>query len=223
MDLRAPDISVLASARARAWFQHDGTTRELLGRMARSLADSARTAALSVELIFHDAGGNHGPAQWLSCHCDGLAKVTVLVDEHNRLPNSRGRGINSAAAVAGARVLAILQPDMLIVADVLTRGLAVARRGEAFLPYYMRYSGPAEAAWRLGNGTGNVFVLRETFQRVGGWPDVPWTDGKDDTAFAHRLKSAGVPLIRELPGGLAHMWHPSRMGWDSLDVEESGA
>ncbi len=215
----APDISVLVSARSRAWFAHEGRSHALLPRMAESLASSARLAGLRCELILADAGGNAGPADWLAASCPGVA-VRVLDDRWGEY--SRGRGLNRAAAIAAAECLAILQPDMWIVPEVLTRGLAVARAGNAYLPYYQRMNSAADAAWTRGIGTGNVVLSAETYRRAGRWPDRPWSEGpNDDTLFTAALKRlSGVELVREFPKAFAHLWHPAGMTWKQVIVHD---
>jgi glycosyltransferase involved in cell wall biosynthesis len=203
------------SLRNRSRFAFGDEVIELFPRMVESLREAAEESQISLELIVADFGSEDYPlAEWVA---DAAGDVPYRLLEMSE-PYSRGRGLNQAAKLAVARILAFLQPDMLVPSAVLERGYAVAKAGKAFFPRYQRFHDAKEIGWTWGNGTGNSVLSARLFERSGRWPEYEWMKcpmgpGTDDTAFCHRVAKVG-PIVYQRIRGFMHLWHPTGLAWE---------
>ncbi len=133
------------------------------------------------------------------------ALAAPLADRVISSPRGRAVQQNSGAAAASGDVLLFLHADTTLPegADVLVlKGLR--RTGRGWGRFGVRLSGRhpllrvvermiGVRSWLSGIATGDqaIFVRREWFQRVGGFPELPLME---DVAIARALKRLGPPL-----------------------------
>ncbi len=130
------------------------------------------------------------------------ARAVGLCDRLLQAPRGRARQMNAGARAAGGDVLWFLHADTLVPADADAVLLeALARR--AWGRFDVRLSGPqpllrvVEALMNLrsritGIATGDqgLFVRRQVFERVGGFPDIPLME---DITLSRALRCHGAP------------------------------
>ncbi|MCO6413998.1 MAG: TIGR04283 family arsenosugar biosynthesis glycosyltransferase [Thiogranum sp.] len=146
------------------------------------------------ELIVVDGGSEDDTIDHAAPLCDRLLTA----------PRGRARQMNAGARAASGDVLWFLHADTLApqraAGDLLA---ALSRCGCHWGRFDVRLSGRrpllrvVEAAMNLrsrwsGIATGDqgLFVRRDLFERLGGFPDIPLME---DVAFSRRLKQQGAP------------------------------
>ncbi|MBM3860670.1 MAG: glycosyltransferase [Verrucomicrobia bacterium] len=153
----------------------------------RQLADQP-----DIELIVVDGGSDD-----LSADIARQVTPYVFVSHPNR-----ARQLNEGARHATGDILLFLQPGSFLLPGALLeiqrRMVAASAVGGAFdlhLDSPRRIFRTLERSysrrarfWRLPRGEQGVFVWRQVFQRIGGFPDVPILE---DMALARRLRGAG--------------------------------
>jgi rSAM/selenodomain-associated transferase 2 len=156
--------------------------------------------AAGYELIVVDGGSEDGTALRVAAHVDVLLQA----------PRGRARQMNAGARVAHGAVLWFLHADTLPppqAGNLIVEGLA--RSGCDWGRFDVRLSG-AQPLLRVverlmnlrsritGIATGDqgVFVRREVFERLGGFPDI---ELMEDIALSHALKRLGPPLCFDTP------------------------
>ncbi|MDB5601492.1 MAG: glycosyl transferase [Xanthobacteraceae bacterium] len=163
--------------------------------IAASLAALAPLRERGAELIVADGGSQD----------DTVTLARPLADQVVVAPRGRAAQMNAGAAVATGDMLLFLHVDTQLPPDagtLIAQGLK--QSGHAWGRFDVRIDGthfllPVIAAMmntrsRLtGIATGDqaVFVSREAFQNVGGFPDLPLME---DIALSKRLKRLGRPL-----------------------------
>lgn len=137
---------------------------------------------------------------------DGTAALArPLADCVLRAPRGRARQMNRGAAVASGEVLLFLHADTRLPpsgAQAIVAGLA--RTGRGWGRFDVRLSGRLPAlrvveafmngrSRLTGIATGDqaIFVTRDRFREVGGYPDIPLME---DVALSKALKHLGRPL-----------------------------
>jgi rSAM/selenodomain-associated transferase 2 len=145
------------------------------------------------ELIVADGGSNDAT----------VALATPLADRVIATPRGRASQMNAGAGVARGEVLLFLHADTRLPDDPLTRIAAGLGEGRAWGRFDVRIEGrsmwlPLVAALmnrrsRLtGIATGDqaMFVTRQAFRAVGGFPDIPLME---DIALSQRLLKFSRP------------------------------
>lgn len=164
-----------------------------IGRLLETL-QVAR--AQGVELILVDGGSQD----------DSVARAAPLVDRLIESNAGRARQMNAGAAVATGRILWFLHADSVIQADFPDRILAVmAATPRGWGRFNVRLSGSHPMLrviefmmnWRsritgIATGDQGIFVRRELFARLGGFPVIPLME---DVEISRRLKRYSRPLI----------------------------
>ena len=147
------------------------------------------------EVIFADGGSSDGTAELASSRVDAV--VTA--------PRGRARQMNAGAARARGDVLLFLHADTRLppAADALVQRVLAAGApawGRFDVAIAGRHWLLPVVAWCMnrrsrltGIATGDqaLFVRRDVFEAVGGFPDIPLME---DVALSRRLKRAGRPL-----------------------------
>ncbi len=145
------------------------------------------------EVLVVDGGSDDGtPAQ-----CRGLADRVITG------PRGRARQMNAGAAAARGEVLLFLHADTLLPPDGATAAVAAVTAGALWGRFDVAITGRSlwfpligalmNARSRLtGVATGDqaMFVARDVFQRVGGFPDQPLME---DVELSTRLRALGRP------------------------------
>jgi rSAM/selenodomain-associated transferase 2 len=162
-----------------------------------------------IELIVVDGGSSD-----LSADIARQATPYVFVSHPHR-----ARQLNEGARHATGDILLFLHPGSFLLPGALLeiqrRMIAASAVGGAFDLHFdsprpiLRWLGRSYSArarfWRLPRGEQALFVWRQVFQKIGGFPDVPILEG---IAFARRLRRAGrLTFIREGLVASAHRWH----------------
>ncbi len=169
-------------------------------RIGRTLTLLAPLRARGCEVIVVDGGSNDGT----------VPAVLPLADRVMVSSRGRARQMNAGAAVARGEALLFLHADTELPADadrLIAEGLA--RSGRDWGRFDVRLSGAqpllrvVERAmnWRsrlTGICTGDqaLFVRREAFHRVGGFPPIALME---DIALSRALKRLGPPLCLDAP------------------------
>lgn len=197
---RTPAVSVVVAARDAA-----GTLRATLDGLAR------QTATVPFEVVVVDDGSRDGTADLADGHPVGPRLV--------RRPSpgeGPGDARNAGVAVARAPVLAFTDADCVPTPEWLQEGLAALERTGAGIVQGAVRPRPADTAGPFGRTlwvpaeyglyeTANLFVLREWFDRVGGFedwvnrswrpggaPDGPQRHFGEDALFAWRARRLGA-------------------------------
>ena len=167
-----------------------------------------RAGAPQAEIIVIDGGSDDG--------CQTVARA--LCDTLIEAPRGRAGQLNAGAARAGGQVLAFVHADTIVpatfAADIQAAMHNPAVVGGRFdltldspgLPYCL-------IGWlislrsrlsRTGTGDQAIFVRREVFERLGGFPQI---DICEDLDFARQLKRAGtVACLRSRVVTSARRW-----------------
>jgi len=151
------------------------------------------------EVILADGGSSDGTAELVSSRVDAVVIA----------PRGRARQMNAGAARARGDVLLFLHADTRLppAADALVQRVLAAGApvwGRFDVAIAGRHPLLPVVAWCMnrrsrltGIATGDqaLFVRRDVFDGVGGFPDIPLME---DIALSRRLKRAGRPLcLRE--------------------------
>ena len=141
---------------------------------------------------------------------DTPAVAARLADRILTAPRGRGRQMNAGAAVASGEVLLFLHADTRLPAAAdASIDAALRARSRVWGRFDVRLSG---SAWPLriiewsmnrrscltGMATGDqaIFVTREAFRQVGGFPELPLME---DLALSRRLKRLSRPACVRPP------------------------
>ena len=195
-------LSVCINHRNRSFCEVDGGLVPVFRRAYDALVSALDAAGEPAEIVIADWPGDVrlGLGSWCNnpcvrrIHCDGQF--------------TRGGGRNSAAAHANGDVLFFMDADMLLVPQVIVRGLEIVRAGQAFFPFYKRLNRQGVPAID-GIGHGNAMVSAEHFRQSGGFP-VKQLWGGEDTTFARWFDQRGL-MVREYIDGFYHLWHTAEV------------
>jgi rSAM/selenodomain-associated transferase 2 len=160
--------------------------------IAATLAGLAPLRADGAELIVVDGGSRDGtPAL-----CRGLADAVLAS------PRGRARQMNAGAQAASGSVLLFLHADtglppaaLALVAQALARhawgrfDVAIAGRSR-WLPLVAALMNARSRLTGIATGDQAIFVRREAFDAVGGYPDQPLME---DIELCRRLRRIGRP------------------------------
>ena len=163
--------------------------------IAVALDALADLRALGTELIVVDGGSRDATIQ----------QATLRADQVVRAPRGRALQMNAGAEKASGDVLLFLHADTRLPAEadrVVLNGLDQSRR--AWGRFDVKIDGRSPllpvVAWLMGlrsrvtwiaTGDQAIFVRREAFQAVGGFPAIALME---DIAICKRLKRLGRPL-----------------------------
>ena len=149
------------------------------------------------EILFADGGSTDGTVE-------RLVGRRVL-----RCPKGRARQMNLAARQARGDVLWFSHCDSLLPRDALAQIAEAVERGAQFGCFHIGFDRPGllmgcnaalsnlrSRLWRIAFGDQGIFMTREIFRQMGGFPDLPIME---DYELSRRMRRAGVPL-RMLPG-----------------------
>src|SRR5262249_44551151 len=163
--------------------------------IAATLDALADLRALGVEVIVVDGGSRDATVQ----------RARLRADHVISAPRGRALQMNAGAETACGNVLLFLHADTRLPADadhIVLNGLA--RSGRAWGRFDVRIDGESRVliavAWLMnlrsrlaGIATGDqaIFVRRDAFRAVGGFPAIPLME---DIALSKRLKRVSRPL-----------------------------
>ncbi len=156
--------------------------------------------AAGCELIVVDGGSTDGTPQRAEAHVDRLLQA----------PRGRARQMNAGARTAQGAILWFLHADTLPPPQADKRILeGLARSGRDWGRFDVRLTGDQpllRVVERLMNlrsrltgiatGDQGMFVRREVFERLGGFPDI---ELMEDIALSRALKRLGPPLCIDTP------------------------
>ena len=174
--------------------------------LATTLPALARLRRAGHEIVVVDGGSRD----------DTRRRARPLADRVLVAGRGRARQMNAGAASATGDVLLFLHADSLLPADAdaaVARGLERSCWGrfdvrlwgrewsfriiEAFMNLRSRITG-------IATGDQAMFVTREAFERVGGFPDIPLME---DVAMSRRLKAVARPAcLRQRVVTSARRW-----------------
>jgi rSAM/selenodomain-associated transferase 2 len=154
--------------------------------------------AAGVEVVVVDGGSVDRTVELATPLCDRV------------VPATRGRALqmNAGAAVARGRLMVFLHADTTLPDGARERLLALARGGPTWGRFDVRLAGrhpllrvvAAAMNWRsrltaVATGDQAMFVSRELFAKVGGFPAIPLME---DVALSKRLRRECAPVcLRE--------------------------
>ena len=161
--------------------------------IAATLSALAPLRARGAEVIVVDGGSNDGTAALAAAHADRVVAS----------PRGRARQMNAGAAVARAPLLLFLHADTRLPEGADRAIQAAIGRGAGWGRFDVHIDGRAHMLrvvavmmnWRsrlTGIATGDqaIFVTREAFNRIGGFPDQPLME---DIALSCRLRRVAPP------------------------------
>jgi len=214
-------LSVLVAHCDRSVIEHEGRRITLFPRPVESLVHAARRAGLApnLEWLVADWAGVPQIApltEWLPCAVAGAFPYRIISRSG---PFNKGAALNELTALAACDRLFFLDCDMLVPAEVLSRGFNYLSAGKAWFPGYLARSqgGRLSPPSTPRHGTGNAFVLRPDLRRYGGWPSKE-TWGQFDRPVSDWFMREGLSAedlnTRKPVPGFEHMWHPAKHGWN---------
>lgn len=168
-------------------------------QIAAMLAPLQPLRAQGHEVIVVDGGSDDGTADYARALCDQLLNA----------PRGRARQMNVGAEVAQADVLWFLHADTLAsvtAADTLVTTLSQSHLNWGRFDVRLSGSHPllrvvetlmnVRSRWSgIATGDQGIFVRRDLFERLGGYPDIPLME---DIALSRLLKLQGAPVcLRE--------------------------
>jgi rSAM/selenodomain-associated transferase 2 len=170
-------------------------------RIGRQLAALRSTAGID-EVVVVDGGSSDGTVDLVRRE-PGVRLIAA--------PRGRGTQLNAGARAAAGDVLLFLHADVSLPPDAATwvarvladpvvvagafRVLPIADDGPGWRGPLLRLADLRSRVTRLPYGDQAVFVRRDVFERVGGFPDQPLME---DVELARRLRRVGT--IRTVPG-----------------------
>jgi len=151
--------------------------------------------ARGCEVIVADGGSRDGTADLAHPHVDRLISTA----------RGRARQMNAGAALANGEILLFLHADTVAPegADgLIPRGLATSGRhwgrfdvaiagSHPLLPVIAWFMNRRSRLTGIATGDQGIFVRRDAFRAVGGFPDIPLME---DLVLSSRLKVLGPPL-----------------------------
>jgi rSAM/selenodomain-associated transferase 2 len=165
---------------------------EALG-MPKMLARLQPCRHESCEIIVVDGGSNDNTVQLAS----GLA------DQIATSPSGRGSQMNSGAALARGQVLLFLHADTQLPPSAPALIRQAIERGSSWGRFDVRIEGTVSCLglvafmmnWRsrlsgIATGDQAIFVTREAFERIGGFPDIPLME---DIVLSSQLRALSPP------------------------------
>jgi rSAM/selenodomain-associated transferase 2 len=163
--------------------------------IAETLQALAPSRARGVEVVVVDGGSGDAT----------VAQATPLADRVVLAPRGRAAQMNAGAACARGQVLLFLHADTRLPADadrMILASLAWSRREwgrfdvkisgrSALLPVIALSMNLRSRLTGIATGDQSIFVRRQAFEEVGGFPDVALME---DIALSKQLKRHGRPL-----------------------------
>lgn len=191
------------------------TLNEVAG-ISRCLRQASLTETNGIEVIVVDGGSVDGTDAVAATH----APCIVLV------PPGRARQMNRGAQLAQGHWLLFLHADTMLPIDAVARVAAAAQAGHAWGRFDVAIQGEhpvlrlvsimmnLRSRWSgIATGDQAIFVRRDVFESVGGYPDQPLME---DIELSTRLKS-----LRDLigpPACLRHQVVTSGRRWEKKGV-----
>lgn len=197
-----PDISIIVPALNEA------------ESVEMALSALAPLRSAGAEVILADGGSRDGTADRARSLCD---RVVVA-------PRGRAAQMNAGAAVASGDVLLFLHIDTSLPVDARERisaGLRATGRmwgrfdvrilgAHPLLPVVAALMNFRSRATGIATGDQAIFVTRETFWRVGGYPEIALME---DIALSRRLKRETPPLcLRTKVSTSGRRWDRNGLG-----------
>lgn len=170
-------------------------TLDEAGGIQEQLVMLQRLRARGVELIVVDGGSRD----------DTPIKARLLADRLLTAPRGRARQMNAGAEQAKAEVLLFLHADTRLperADDLILQGLAASGRHwgrfdvaiegrHPLLPVIAWFMNRRSRLTGIATGDQGMFMRRETFDKIGGFPDIPLME---DIVLSRRLRDLGPPL-----------------------------
>lgn len=163
------------------------------GQIEATLAALAPLRRRGVELIVVDGGSQDGTVALARAEADAVLDA----------PRGRARQMNAGAAAARGEVLLFLHADTILPTEADRHVLRAVAGGRDWGRFDVRIAGRHPMLrvvamlmnWRsrlTGIATGDqaIFVRRELFQRIGGFPDQPLME---DIELSRRLRRVSAP------------------------------
>jgi len=211
-------LSVLVAHCDRSVIEHNGKRITLFPETVKSLVHAARLSGLRIEVFVADWSGVPQIAplrEWFKAAVADIPHVVVPMAG----PFNKGKAINLLTKLANTDRLFFLDCDMIVPAEVLTRGVAYLAAGKAWFPGYQAWSegGKLSLPTTPRHGTGNAFLLRSQLEAYGGWRSKETWGQFDrplsDWAMAKGLSAEDLNTRQPVPG-FQHIWHPRKHGWN---------
>lgn len=146
-----------------------------------------------VELIVVDGGSTDRTRELAAAQADLLVSA----------PSGRGCQMNAGAVTAQGKVLLFLHADTELPPTALQRIHEAIAKGAIWGRFDVRISGRHPGLWLVGfmmnwrsrfsgiaTGDQGIFVTRDAFHQVGGFPDIPLME---DIVFSDRLRAIARP------------------------------
>ena len=126
------------------------------------------------------------------------------------LPFNLAAWRNLGAKAASGAILFFCDVDMLLPPTFAAECRKNVKPGHVWFPMCLDLSedGTPEPAWRE-TGFGNCGIMREDFEKLGGWNEARHEWGKEDGDFRDKVRDAGMTIVRKKLYGLFHQWHPT--------------
>jgi len=171
------------------------------------------------------------PGRWEILFADGGSSDDTLrhiADRHRVLACPRGRAnqMNHAAAAATGEVLWFVHCDSVLPRDAYDQIRQAVEGGAQWGCFHIGfdYDGPfmgcntylsnRRARRGIAFGDQGIFVRRQVFDRVGGFPPLPIME---DYEFSRRMRTAGLPIC-QLPGRIITSGRRYRTGFPLLTM-----
>jgi rSAM/selenodomain-associated transferase 2 len=176
-------------------------------RIAAQLQPLQALRRNNVELIVVDGGSTDGTAQ----------AAAALADRVLIAPRGRACQMNAGAAAAGGRILLFLHADTVLPPNAFAAAVAAIDGGSHWGRFDVRIESRHPLLrvvermmnWRsrlsgIATGDQAIFVRREMFERIGGFPDLPLME---DIRLSAMLKHQAPPAcLAETVSTSARRW-----------------